>query len=306
MKRLLTLFICLLMLALSGCGESPEPQDEKDEKLSVVATIFPPYDFARELAGEAAEITMLLPHGGESHTYEPTLKDISAVADCDVFIFVGGDIDPWAEALRDSTINSNRRVIKLLDIVGEEHIHNESEGHEDSDEHVWTSPENVMEIAKVISENLCDADPKNTAVYTANRAKYLEELNLLHGEFKELGEESRGKTLVFADRFPFHHLAESYGFSCVSALPGCSSDTESTLTAVNTLINTVKAEKSLAVLCTETADGSIAKTVMDATGCEKRLLHSCHSISEQQFSEGESYISLMQQNLKTLKEVLNS
>ena len=304
MKRFLALFL-LLTLTLAGCGEvNNAPEKAEKEKLSVVATIFPPYDFAREIAGDSAEITMLLPVGGESHTYEPTLEDISLVADCDIFISVGGEIDPWAESMTKATLNSERRVIKLLDIVGEEHSHSELENHSDSDEHVWTSPKNVMEIVKVIAENLCDADPENTDVYTKNRAEYLEKLNLLHREFQALGENNNGKTLLFADRFPFSHLCEEYGFSAVSALPGCSSDTEPTISAVNELINVVKNENTPAVLYTETADGNIAKTVMNATGCDKKLLHSCHSVTDEELEEGESYISLMTKNLETLKEVL--
>ncbi len=305
MKRIIALALCLLMFSLSGCGKKEPPKTETQEKLSVVTTIFPPYDFTREIAGDTAEVTALLPHDSESHTYEPTLKDIAAVADCDIFICVGGEIDPWAESLWGTTLNSERKIIRLLDIVGEEHTHIEGEEHlEETDQHVWTSPENVMEIVKVIAENLCDADPKNTSTYTTNRIKYLEKLKLLHSEFEKLGEEAAHKTLVFADRFPFSHLCEDYGFTAISALSGCSSDTEPTISAVNELISTVKAENTPAVLYTETADGNIAKTVMEATGCGKKLLHSCHNISSDEYLQGENYLSLMNQNLATLREVL--
>ena len=306
MKKLLSLLLCLFLAALVGCGEKAPTQQKKEiEKISVVATVFPAYDFVREIAGDKVEIKMLLPFGGESHTYEPTLQDMVAVSECDLFIFVGGDIDPWAVELLKASLNSERRRISLLEIAGEEHQHKEDEEHqEENDQHIWTSPKRAMEIVKVIAETLCDADPQNTEIYTKNRTEYLEKLNILSGEFEGLGEKSNGKTLVFADRFPFNYLCHDYGFNHLSALSGCSSDTEPTITAVNNLINKVKEEKTSAVLYTETADGNIAKTVMNATGCDKKLLHSCHSVSEDQFVEGESYLSLMTQNLKTLKDVL--
>lgn len=305
MKRILALVTCLLTILFSSCSQKEPKKAEQDKKLTVVTTIFPPYDFAREIAGDSANITALLPHDSESHTYEPTLKDMAAVSQCDIFIYVGGDIDPWAESLLDTTLNNKRKSIKLLDIVGNEHIHKQGEEHSDQDDqHVWTSPKNVMEIVKVMAETFCDADPKNTAVYTENRINYLENLNLLHNQFKELSKKSVGKTLVFADRFPFHHLCKEYGFTAQAALDGCSSNTEPTISAVNKLIETVKAEKTPAVLYTETADGSVARTVMEATGCDKKLLHSCHNISSEMDANGENYLSLMKQNITTLREVL--
>lgn len=305
MKRLTSLLICLSLLTLCGCGKKAPNEKVETDKISVVTTIFPAYDIVREIAGDKVDLKMLLPFGGESHTYEPSLKDMVAVSECDAFIFVGGDIDPWSEGLLKASLNSERRRLSLLEIAGEEHLHTEDEEHhDDEDQHLWTSPKRVMEIAKVVSETLCDIDPENTEIYTKNRAAYLEKLNLLSSDFEALAKGSKGKTLVFADRFPFGYLCRDYGFEHLSALSGCSSDTEPTITAVNNLINKVKEEKIPAVLYTETADGNIAKTVMNATDCDKKLLHSCHSISEEEFSEGETYLSLMNKNLETLKEVL--
>ncbi len=307
MKKLISLLLCLSLLALCGCGSQPqEPEQKKqNDKISVVTTLFPCYDFLREIAGDKVDLKMLLPFGGESHTYEPTLQDMIAVSECDIFISVGGDIDPWAEELWKASVNSEQKSISLLEIAGEEHHHKEGEEHhDDTDGHVWTSPKRVMKIVKFISEALCDSDPKNTEVYSRNRAEYLEKLNLLSGELEALGGKYSDKTLVFADRFPFSYLCLDYGFRHLSALPGCSSDSEPTITAVNNLITRVKEEKTPAVLYTETADETIAKTVMNATGCGGRQLHSCHSVSEDQFLEGESYLSLMNKNLEVLKEVL--
>ena len=305
MRKLLCLLLCLLVLPLGGCATKEEAPKAEKGKISVVSTIFPAYDFVREIAGDNAELKMLLPFGGESHTYEPTLEDMVAVSNCDLFIYIGGDVDPWAEDLIKASGVSSRRVIKLLDIAGEEHHHEEGDDHEESeDQHLWTSPERVMELVKVISETLCDIDSKNTKIYTENRVEYLDKLTVLSGKFEVLAKDSKGKTLVFADRFPFHYLCLDYGFKHLSALSGCSSDTEPTITAVNNLINKVKEEKTSALLYTETADGNIAKTVMDATGCGKKLLHSCHSVSEEEFKEGETYLSLMEKNLAVLEEVL--
>ncbi len=311
MKRILcVVFSLMFIMNFLGCAKEPPKESEKTkDKIQVVTTIFPCYDFARVIAGDKAEVTMLLPFGSESHTYEPTLEDISLIGSCDVFIYVGGEIDPWAETALNTSFNKNRRVISLLDIFD---IAHESEGNhenhshsEEIDQHIWTSPQNAMEIVKVIAENLCDADPKNTQSYTTRRGEYLEKLTLLDKEIQESVNDSENKTLVFADRFPFAHFCNAYGLSHQSALEGCTSDTEPTITAVKSLIDSVNKKNIPAVLYTETADGSIADTVTNATGCEKRIFYSCHSISEAQFEDGESYLSLMEKNLEVLREVLS-
>ncbi len=304
MKRILSLGLILLFL-LCGCKKaenSTKPKAAEKGKIQVVTTIFPPYDFLRELAGDSAEITMLLPPGSESHNYEPSLSDLSAISKCDVFVYVGGEIDPWAETALAGSYNKGRRAIKLLDLVDTKHTHG---GETQTDEHIWTSPRLVMEIVKKLADTLAEVDPENSAVYNGNKTDYIDKLVKLHGDFQRVAESGRNKTLVFADRFPFHHFCESYSLECVSALPGCSSDTEPTLTAVKNLIESVKKNKIPAVLYTETADGEIAKRVMDATGCSKRLFHSCHSLTSDELENGESYISLMEQNLKVLEEVLS-
>ena len=304
MKRILSLSLILLFL-LGGCKKAEKntkPQATEKGKIQVVTTIFPPYDFLRELAGDSAEITMLLPPDSESHNYEPSLSDLSAISKCDLFVYVGGEIDPWAETALSGSYKEGRRAIKLMDLVDTEHTHN---GETHSDEHIWTSPELVMEMVKKLADTLSEVDPEHSAVYNGNKAEYIDKLVKLHGDFQRVAKGGRNKTLVFADRFPFHHFCESYSLAAVTALPGCSSDTEPTLTAVKDMVEAVKKNKIPAVLYTETADGEIAKRVMEGTGCEKRLFHSCHSVTADELENGESYISLMEQNLKVLEEVLS-
>ncbi len=329
MKKFLCLLLCLLtLLSFSACkssgagsrgslvgGESGASAADSDKKVKIVTTIFPPYDFARQIAKDRAEITMLIKPGSESHTYEPTLSDIAAIQNCDLFIYVGGQTDAWVQKILSGNKNKNRREISLLSVVKtyKEEIregmtaehHDDDSNKLETDEHVWTSPFNAMEITKVISETLCDKDSKNTAFYTENKDRFLEKLQLLNKDFESAVKSAKRKTLVFADRFPFRYFTEQYGLKYYAALPGCSSDTEPTLNSVQYLLNVVKSEKIPVVLYIEFSKATVADKISSITGAKKRQFHSCHNVSPEDFSDGVTYIDLMRQNLAVLKEALN-
>lgn len=322
MKKILCLLLCLSILLISAaCGtgnnsKTASLDTDKNDKIKIITTIFPPYDFARQIAKDRADITMLIKPGSESHTYEPTLADIAAIKGCDLFIYVGGQTDSWVQKILEGNQNKNRREISLLSVVDtyEEELregmtaehHSESgEDEPETDEHVWTSPLNAQKIVQVISETLCDIDSKNTSFYTSNKQEYLEKLMLLHNDFKAAVNESSRKTLVFADRFPFRYFTELYGLNYYAALPGCSSDTEPTLSSVQYLINVVNKQKIPVILTIEFSKATVADKISTLTGAKKRQFHSCHNVSPEDFNGGVTYIDLMRQNLAVLKEALN-
>lgn len=328
MKKLFCLLLCLLtLLSCAACkasgngeigssgGKNGASAAGSDKKIKIVTTIFPPYDFARQIAKDRAEITMLIKPGSESHTYEPTLSDIAAIQNCDLFIYVGGQTDAWVQKILSGNQNKSRREISLLSVVKtyKEEIregmtaehHDDDTNEPETDEHVWTSPLNAMEITKVISETLCDKDSKNTAFYTGNKDRFLEKLQLLNRDFESAVSSAKRKTLVFADRFPFRYFTEQYGLKYYAALPGCSSDTEPTLNSVQYLVNVVKNENIPVVLYIEFSKATVADKIASITGAKKRQFHSCHNVSPEDFSDGITYIDLMRQNLAVLKEALN-
>ncbi len=312
-------FTMLLSIAAVSCGRNSTVQDDP-AKMNVVATIFPQYDFVREIAGDRVDLQLLLPPGAESHSYEPTPKDMIAIQNCDVFIYVGGESDVWIEDILSSSDNDGMQRVALMDCVDtveeelvegmeeEEPEHEaaaEEEHHEaEYDEHVWTSPRNAILITEKLTDALAAADGENETFYRKNCEAYTAKLRELDAQYRETVEQSTGKTLVFGDRFPFRYLADAYGLSYYAAFPGCSSETEPSAATISFLIRKVQEEQIPVVFHIEFSNEKIADAICESTGAKKMLLHSCHNVSLEDMEAGVSYLSLMQDNLKHLKEAL--
>lgn len=311
MKRKIILLIVMMALVLSGCTAGVET---KPRELKVVSTIFASYDFARQIAGDYGEISMLLKPGAESHSYEPTPKDIVTIGECDVFIYVGGENDAWVDDILESVDTSNMIIIKMLDLVdkckeehveGMEHDHDHEEHeHEEWDEHVWTSPKNAMIICEKICDAFCQVNQVREKDYKDNLASYIEELKALDDSFSDAVENGNRSTLVFGDRFPLRYFTEEYGLKYYAAFPGCSSDTEASAATIAFLIDKVKEEKIPVVFKIELSSDNIARTIAEDTGATVRTFNTCHNVTAEEFSQGVTYISLMEQNLEVIKEAL--
>ena len=281
-------------------------------KTSVVASSFAPYDFARQIAGESAEITMLLSPGEESHTYEPSPGDIMKIKQCDVFVYGGGESEKWVDSILE-TIEEDIIIVRMMDVVElheTEHHHGTLEEHShdeeiEYDEHVWTSPLNAIEIVEAISEALQAADSDNSALYKENTAEYISELYTLDEKIEATVKNSAKNIIVIGDRFPLMYFTERYGLDYVSAFPGCSAQTEANPVAVTELIDTVSRKGINTVFKVDLSKGSVADTVCDATDANVGTLYSCHVVSAEDFTNGETYISLMQRNLVALETALN-
>ncbi len=313
--------VLLSMLLLAGCQSAPlsaneEKETANNEKISVVATIFPPYDFVREIAGDNVTLTMLLPPGSESHSYEPTPQDIIAIQNCDVFLYVGGESDAWVDEVLSSIEGGSRKLVKLMDCVqpveeelveGMEEEEEEEEGIRgpEYDEHVWTSPKNAKLIVTKISETLREMDPANAETYQKNTETYLSKLDTLDAAFQAVVDGAARKTIVFGDRFPFRYFADAYGLSYFAAFPGCSTETEASAGTVAFLIDKIKDEQIPAVFHIELSNEKMADTIAEATGAKKLLLHACHNISKADFENGIGYLDLMTDNVAALKEALS-
>ena len=339
---------CMALMA-AGCagtggstaasGDSGDSADSADEgKISVVTTIFPPYDFVREIAGDEADIKMLLKPGEETHSYEPTPQDIIAIQNSDVFIYTGGENDVWVEDILSSMPDSDMvtlRLVDCVDTVEEEqvegmkgtagHDHDEEDyddahgGHTDeaddgesaeespheADEHVWTSPVNASLIVEQIKNVLSQADPDHSELYEENTLAYQEQLSELDQEFRNVVDNAKRNIMIFGDRFPFRYFADEYGLEYYAAFPGCAGDTEPSAATMAFLIEKVREEQVPAVLKMELSNTDIANAIAEATGTEVKVFYSCHNLSADDFENGETYLSMMQKNVETLKEVLN-
>ncbi|MDR1136773.1 MAG: metal ABC transporter substrate-binding protein [Synergistaceae bacterium] len=312
MKKLFPVLLCVLLAsaAFFFCEEA----SSEDKKPSVVTTIFPQYDFARAIAGDKAELTMLLRPGTESHSYDPTPQDILKIQNCDVFIYGGGESDEWVDGVLESMDTSKMRIISLMDCVDtveeeivegmQEEEEEEHEHEEEYDEHVWTSPANAKKIARKISDTLIEVDPANAGSYENNAEAYLEHLDRLDAAFRNVLKDSARKTLIFGDRFPFRYFADAYGLKYFAAFPGCSTETEASAATIAFLIDKVKAEQIPVVFHIELSNEKIADTICEATGAKKLLLHASHNITRDDFQNGLTYLDIMTANVEALKEAL--
>lgn len=328
MKKLLISLILfsLTVSCFTGCIDDNSDNCDADDdiggssgKLSVISTVFPAYDFAKQICGDNADVARLLPPGSESHSYEPSAQDIIKIQNCDLFIYVGGESDVWADKILDS-MDTPVNTLKMMDCVnlveeeivagmqdeehdeeGEEH---EEGGEPEYDEHVWTSPKNAGKIAEAISEAICAIDGENSEVYQENTAAYVAKLNQLDKDFTDFFAAVENKFLIFGDRFPFRYFADDYGIEYSAAFPGCSTETEASAQTIKNLIDIVKAENISTVFYIEFSNHIIADSIAEATDTKTALLHSCHNVSKADLESGATYISLMEQNLAVLKEAL--
>ena len=329
MKKILLILIAMCLLLASFVGCTPNNSNaESSDKISVISTIFAPYDFIRQIAGDNAEITMLLPPGSESHSYEPTPQDIIKIQNCDVFVYVGGDSDSWVHGILESMDTSNMKIITLMDCVdvveeeiveGMEHDydHDEDEHHEDEhdhdehehkheyDEHVWTSPKNAKIIVQKIADVLCGTDPVNAVVYKQNADDYIAQLDELDAKFQDIVDNALHNTMIFGDRFPFRYFADAYGLEYFAAFPGCSTETEASAATIAFLIDKIKAEAVPVVFHVELSNKKMANTLSEETNAKVLLFHACHNVTRDEMAQGITYIDLMNQNVENLKEALN-
>lgn len=316
------LYLALLLGLLSGCGGAPAANADR---LSVVTTIFPEYDWVRQILGDKADgvdLTMLLDNGVDLHSYQPTADDMVKISTCDLFIYVGGESDEWVEDALAEAINQDMVVIDLLDVLGdavkEEEVvegmqgeDEEGDGDEEEaeyDEHVWLSLRNAAVLCEEIAAQLGRLDAANADAYATNAAAYIEKLSALDRQYAAAVDAAPRKTLLFGDRFPFRYLTDDYGLDYYAAFVGCSAETEASFETVVFLANKVDELGLNTVLTIESSDGKLARTIIENTAAASaRILQmdSMQSATARDVTSGATYLGAMENNLKVLKEALN-
>lgn len=311
MKRK-TLLICFCLLFAVLCFCSCQKSEETDE-IKIVTTVFPQYDFARRITeGAEVSIHMLLPAGSEAHSYDPTPADMVKSADCDLFIWVGGESEAWAKKIIESSGIEEKNLLSLMEtvpLIEVQSEHEDEHGHDsdalskhDYDEHVWTSPKNAILIVEAIKDRLCELDESNAEIYRTNAEAYIKELTALDVRFEALALEMAGQPLVFGDRFPFLHLAEAYGFNYTSPFSGCSAHTEASVAEISAVIERADKAKSKVIFAVDFSNGKLAKTIADEVGAGVERLYSCHTLKKEDFDMGIGYVQLMERNLTAIEK----
>ena len=332
MKRIIALLVSAIMLTslLAACGGNANSTESKKADVKVVTTIFPIYDWVREIAQDDADINLdlLLDNGVDLHSYQPSAKDIVDISDCDIFIYVGGESDKWVDDTLKQANNKNMTVLNLMDILGdkakEEEVkegmqadedehekgeeHKEGEEEHEYDEHVWLSLKNSALFVEKIAEALGKVDTQHASDFTANASDYKNKLNELDKQYQDAVDKASVKTLLFGDRFPFRYLTDDYKLDYYAAFVGCSAETEASFETITFLAGKADELQLKAIMQIETSDGSIAKTVRDNTKTKDQTiltLDSLQSVTSERAKNGETYLSIMTANLEVLKQALS-
>ncbi len=322
MKKVLIYMLAALLIAVAfaGCTQNTGTSEtvNDDGKISVVTTIFPPYDFARAVSGGKADVTMLIDPGAEVHTFDPTPEDMIKIQDCDVFIYTGGENDAWVDTVLESMDTGGKQIVRLMDAVTpleeetvegmqaeEEAEGGEAEEEGEFDEHVWTSPKNAMLMVDAIAGAMGKADAANADAYKQNAADYNAKISEVDGRIQSIVDSAPRKLIVVADRFPFRYLADEFGLEYSVAFSGCTAESDVSVGTLTYLIDKVKENDIKYVYYIEFSNQKVAKAVTEQTGAEMLLLHSCHNVTKADFDAGVTYVSLMQQNADNLEKGLN-
>lgn len=329
MRRIGILSLFLLgfvwMVCLAGCGRripdgesvrlpaGKEAEGNGGEKLKVVTTLFPYYDFVRQIAGDRVELTLVVPAGMDSHSFEPTPADMKTLQGADLLICNGGVMEHWLSQALEAVDTDGMTIVTMMDYVDavEEEIvegMEEEDGHFEEieyDEHIWTSPVNAIELTKVIRDELKRQDPACEREYEDRAEAYLEKLKHIDEKLRQVSAEQKRNLIVVGDKFPFRYLADEYGWDYRAAFSGCSTDTEPSARTIAYLIDKVRQEQIPAVYYLELSSPRVAEIIGEETGARPLLLHSCHNVTRTQFEAGITYVELMEQNIENLRKGLD-
>ena len=319
-SKILLVFVVAVfsIVSLTGCNKNKD----NENKLTIVTTNFPSYDFARAVVKDNKNVNlkMLLKPGAESHDFEPTPQDIIDIKNSDLFIYTGGESDEWISDILDDIDTDKTKVIKMMDLVDvkeeeivegmEDEEHEEEEEHHDEeeveyDEHVWTSPVNAIKIVNALRDEVVSIDNDNKKVYEDSAKEYIDKLEKIDNEFKDIVKNAKRKEIIFGDRFPLRYFVDEYNLKYYAAFPGCSAQTEASAKTISYLVDKVKEDKIPVVFHIELSNGKIAEAISKETGAKVLEFNTAHNISQKDFDAGVTYVDIMEENTKVLKEALN-
>lgn len=315
MKKIL--YFILFIFLFSGCTKS---SNKTEDTISIVVTNFPAYDFTRAIISQIDEnllgtndftnikIKLLIKPGMETHSYDPTPKDIIDIQNADIFVRMGGHSETWADKILENSNKLQKKIIKLQDYVESSHHHGESANHNEHehDEHFWTNSNNAIKMIEAILQAIIEIDQEknngqNIQTYKNNANEYISTIKKLSNEIRSTVDNSTNKLLIFGDRFPFEYFAEEYNLDYVAAFDGCSSAVEAKTSKIAELIDIAKNTNAKAIFTIEMSNRKIANTIAEATNTFVIELHSCQNLTKDDFNRGVTYAYTMQSNLDALK-----
>lgn len=327
MKRgLIFLIISVLCLSIGIVLIEPKKEISSEQnKINIVATLFPQYDFAKQIGGDKVNVVLLLTPGTETHTYEPTPQNIIEINKSDMFIYTGKYMEPWSDRII-SSIDSNTKILDvskninlqqmdehhelshqedLLDSSNqEEHDSEDHEHKHEYDPHIWLDPRNAVIMVKNIATELSSIDSKNSEYYWNNANKLIKEIEELDSEIEQVVNQATSKKIAFGGTFAYSYFIHRYGLEYVSAYESCGESSEPSVANVKNVIDYMKTNNIKVIFYQELSSGRIADSIASETGAQKLVFHTIHNASQEEIDRGETYVSLMKQNLINLKVAL--
>lgn len=322
-KKIILVIILVVILGTIGylCINTNKEETVDNGKVNIVATNFSIYDFAKQTGGDEVNVSNLLDPGVDAHSYEPTASDILEIQNADIFIYIGGESEAWAEEVVDTLGEFDVRLMCIteyvelseeMEIEAAEHNHEEEDeedhDHEEEvgefDEHIWTSPTKAIELAEAIKDVMVEENEENKELYETNLSSYVAEIEELKVKIQEIVDNSQRTKLVFGDRMPMQYFIQEFDLDVAAAFAGCSTDIEPSTATIASLVKIVNEEEIPVVLYIELSDGTIANTIASETGATAMQIQTMHNVSKTDFENGETYVSLMTRNLEVLKAAL--
>ncbi len=316
MKKVLSIIICaaLMLAVFAGCGA----KKTSGEKLHIIATIYPEYEWIKQITEGAdnVEVSLLLDSGSDLHNFQPSVKDITDISSSDVFVYNGGESDEWVDSVLSNAQNKDMLALDLMELLGdkakeetavegmETEEHEEEEDEKEYDEHIWLSLKNASFLCQKIADKLSEKDPNNKDTYAKNAKAYIEKLNKLDGEYEQTCSSAKNDTLIFADRFPFRYMTDDYKLNYYAAFSGCSAQSDPKFETIVFLANKLDELKLHHLMIIDGSDDKLAKSVIDAAKTKDVKILTLHSM-QSSVGENSTYLSIMEDNLKALKEALN-
>ena len=319
MKVKKIVLILILILIIFGIvfliSKSSNTNSNEEGKIQIVSTNFASYDFLRAIIGNNKNIklTFLLGPGKEMHSYDPTAGDIIKIQNADLFVYIGGESEKWADKVLESLDNSKTKKVCIADNVDkieEQEIDGAEEEHDEEDEegafddHIWTSPSNAIKMVQALEKAVEELDRSNSSKYKENSEKYIVQIKNVDGKIQEIVDKKVRDRLIFADKMPMQYFMNYYKLNVSAAFSGCSTETEPSAKTIAYLQNKIKEEKIPVVFYIELNDGRVAKTIAKETGAKAKQIQTLHNVSLDDFNKGETWVSLMTRNLKVLKAAL--
>lgn len=319
LKKIMLLVILVAIILTSiiiGIHASKKAKTNNTDKIKVTVSNFASYDFLRAIIGnnDNVELTFLLGPGKDSHSYEPTAQDLITIQNSDLFVYVGGEMEKWADRVLDTLETGKTEIICIADIADKmeekeidgaeenEHEHEHEEGA--FDEHVWTSPQNAIKMINALENEMEKIDNKNSNTYKENSNKYIEKIKNVDSKIQNVVNNKVRDRLVFADKMPMQYFIDYYKLQVTAAFDGCSTETEPSAKTIAYIENKVKEEKIPVILYIELNNGAVAQTIANETGAKAMQIQTLHNVSKKDFDNGETWVSLMERNIDVLREAL--